>query len=154
MIKTAQTLRAVPALEERLSWLPVDLAAKAIVEIASSDSQADVALYHIVNPDASRTFGDVILKGLRQAGVDVKPVDRREWLELLGASEEDVERNPGRKLLGFYNKRMGGKEERPFMDFQVTRTSAVSPTIANCPAITESLVELWVKQWRASGFLN
>lgn len=40
------------------------------------------------------------------------------------------------------------------MDFAITQTSKVSPTIAGCKAISPELVALWVKKWKTNGFLS
>lgn len=100
MIKSGQQIKALPRLNERLSWLPVDLAASAIVEIVTNERRsAHQAVFHVVNPNDSATFADVVLPGLRQAGLSFEVVDRQQWLKALSDSAEDSARNPGRKLL-------------------------------------------------------
>lgn len=98
MIKSGQAIGALPKLDEKLSWLPVDLAAKAILEVVTVPDN-DSSIYHIVNPDDSAIFANEVLSGLKQAGIQFEAVDRREWLKRLAASEDDLTKNPGKKLL-------------------------------------------------------
>lgn len=102
MFRSAITTGHLPILEERLNWLPVDLAGKAISEIVTSYSQPSrtepsATVYHVIN--AAPAPWSAVLEGLYEGGVDFKAVDRREWLQKLAASDNDVQRNPTYKLL-------------------------------------------------------
>jgi hypothetical protein len=85
-------------IHQTLSWLPVDLAGRAIVEIVTSSDKPKSAVYHIVNPNLTGTWKDII-DGLRKAGKTFDLVDRFEWLRRLSLSEPDVTKNPTYKLL-------------------------------------------------------
>lgn len=85
-------------IHQTLSWLPVDLAGRAIVEIVTSSNKPKSAVYHIVNPNVTGTWKDII-DGLRKAGKTFDLVDRFEWLRRLSLSEPDVAKNPTYKLL-------------------------------------------------------
>ena len=156
MIKSGQRIGSMPRLEEKLSWLPVDLASKAIIEIVTRPcaERSDCAVYHILNPNAGATFERVVLRGLERAGLRFKTVSRHEWLDELTGSEDDLTANPGKKLLPFYRGRIGKETEREFVDFETRETGRVAPTIRECKAVDESLVKLWVDQWKADGFLD
>lgn len=104
MFRSANTAGHLPILEERPNWLPVDLAGKAIAEIVSSYSASDPAnsdpsatVYHVLN--AAPAPWSAVLDGLEKGGVEFKAVERRQWLEKLAASDNDVQRNPTYKLL-------------------------------------------------------
>ena len=103
MFKSANTIGALPLLEERLSWLPVDEAGRSISEIVMSSltlpehSTLDTSVFHIVNPRLA-DWSD-ILDGLRQGGLAFETVERRNWLERLAKSDPDVLKNPTYKLL-------------------------------------------------------
>ena len=114
MFKSANTTGALPLLEEvrrhsqdiadiqRLSWLPVDQAGRAVAEIVlstctSPDRAPRASVYHVLNPRISQ-WADV-LAGLKQGGLAFDAVDRREWVRRLAASETDVAVNPTFKLL-------------------------------------------------------
>jgi thioester reductase-like protein len=97
LFRSAMTTGCLPMLEEKPTWLPVDEAGRAIAEIVLNGTQADKAVYHVLNNRESR-WGD-ILEGLKAGGVQFETVDRMEWLERLAKSEADVEKNPTYKLL-------------------------------------------------------
>jgi len=102
MFRSANTTGHLPILEERPNWLPVDLAGKAISEIVTSYSQLSRAepsatVYHVLN--AAPAPWSAVLEGLKQGGIDFKAVERREWLQKLAASDNDVQGNPTYKLL-------------------------------------------------------
>jgi len=80
--------------------LPVNLAGKAIVEIVTSSTKpkSAVSVYHVVNPNDTGTWEDVV-DGLERAGKKFDRVDRFEWLDRLSRSDPDVTKNPTYKLL-------------------------------------------------------
>ena len=83
---------------QRPSWLPVDIAGRAIVEIATQPTPLKSVVYHVLNHDTTSTW-DRILSGLKQAGVRFDTVSREEWLERVAKSDPDGSRNPTIKLL-------------------------------------------------------
>lgn len=106
MFRSANTTGHLPLLEEKLNWLPVDMAGKAIAEIVSSystsntsntQSQPSARVYHVLN--ANPAPWSSVLEGLEKGGVQFKAVERRQWLERLAGSDNDVQRNPTYKLL-------------------------------------------------------
>lgn len=101
MFRTANVVGALPFLEERPAWLPVDHAGQAIAEIAvstsSPSSPSKSAVHHVLNPHYGK-WSD-ILDGLKAGGLKFDVVDRQEWLERLSKSNPDVAVNPSYKLL-------------------------------------------------------
>lgn len=100
MFKGANIVGALPLVDEHPSWLPVDYAGSAIVEVVLRPTPPKSVVYHIVNPDVSASWSD-ILSGLQAAGLEFEIVDRTEWLERLAASNKDPQTNPVIKLLVF-----------------------------------------------------
>ncbi len=100
MFKSANSIHSLPALQENTSWLPVNLAAQAIVEVStqSEESYTSPAVYHILNARAESVFEKEILDGLRMGGLQFETVDRKEWLKRLESSEDDGVKNPTKKL--------------------------------------------------------
>ncbi|KAK7060800.1 hypothetical protein VNI00_000533 [Paramarasmius palmivorus] len=150
LFKSANTVGALPVLDEHPQWLPVDYAGRGIAEIILQDSPRQV--YHIVNPNTSASWND-ILDGLESAGLKFERVDRKEWVERLASSNQDPEQNPTIKLLGFFRTRWGGETKRPML-FETTQTGKVSESIKQSPPVTSGLVTKWVASWRRSGFVN
>ena len=99
MFRAANTTGTLPDLDERPTWLPVDLAGRAISEIALSPRSAEggAELYHVLSNQPT-PWRD-ILEGLKRGGLEYSAVDRFKWLENLASSEADVAKNPTYKLL-------------------------------------------------------
>ncbi|KAK8847380.1 hypothetical protein IAR55_005238 [Kwoniella newhampshirensis] len=157
MFRSAITTGTLPMLEERPSWLPVNQAASAIVDVVTSTSgsasPSSASVYHIVNAHIS-SWSD-ILAGLKAGGLEFDVVDRHTWLENLAKSNPDVTQNPTYKLLNFYQNRIGNKDERPFQEFKVDHVESASPTMKSAvDKINPALVALWTQQWKKSGFLQ
>jgi len=88
---------------QKLSWLPVDQAGKAIAEIVLSTATSPelqlphASVYHVLNAHYGK-WSD-ILAGLKQGGLVFDAVSRKEWLDKLAKSNPDVSVNPTFKLL-------------------------------------------------------
>jgi hypothetical protein len=80
-----------------LSWLPVDIAARAVVEIVTRAEPAKAVVYHVLNPNPCNW--QVVLSALTKAGVQFDVVSRTAWLDRLAKSDPDGTRNPTIKLL-------------------------------------------------------
>ncbi|KAL1412125.1 hypothetical protein Q8F55_003125 [Vanrija albida] len=122
--RSAETLRALPELDEQPQWLPVDEAADMIAEISADYQQrqggkAAARVFNIVNPHAG-AWSDV-LDGLEATGVPFLRVSPERWLAILAESETDLEKNPTRKLLKYYQRRFGpGTEPRKPVRYDFT----------------------------------
>lgn len=79
------------------SWLPVDFAGRGISEVVLADRPKASAVYHIVNPDVTASWDDILL-GLQRAGLKFNKVQPQEWVDQLGASDADPLQNPAVKL--------------------------------------------------------
>ncbi|KIW18118.1 hypothetical protein PV08_02406 [Exophiala spinifera] len=142
----------LPRLKERPSWLPVDKAAEVIEQLALrsssasfssnhtvhgvgvggrdggsdsvSDDEADVdVVYHIVNP-CTFSFEEDLLPMLQASGAmpEFEIVDPQTWLDRLRESDGDVERNPSRKLIGYWEGKYGG-DARSSKSMKTTMTT-------------------------------
>jgi hypothetical protein len=84
-------------IEQHPSWLPVDYAGNSIAEIVLRQDPPKSMVYHIVNPNISASWDDILV-GLKDAGLEFETVEKSEWLGRLAASDKDPERNPLIKL--------------------------------------------------------
>lgn len=161
MFRSAVTTGALPDLEERVGWMPVDLAAEAIAEAAlhpsyplpppsASSATSEPRVLHILNRHT--TPFSAILSGLRRAGVQFDTVPRSAWLRRLAESDPDVARNPTRKLLPFYEGRIGGEEEKTRAELDTAMAEEMCPSMRGLRAVDEDLVAKWVEVWQESGF--
>ncbi|KAK4955913.1 putative NRPS-like protein biosynthetic cluster [Elasticomyces elasticus] len=159
MIRSALTVGALPALDERPSWLPVDVCAEVVVALALPEAQpetngqhttaitresepADDAdlVYHVLNPHTF-SFQDDLLptlkdlssqKGGRYPSFDI--VSPAAWLEKLAGSEPDPVKNPSIKLMDFWK----GKYASPTKPTTADDTPEQTDDLAN--GVQEKLV--------------
>nr|OQO17236.1 hypothetical protein B0A51_13408 [Rachicladosporium sp. CCFEE 5018] len=162
MIRSASTTGALPALDERVSWLPVDVCAEAVVDIALRDRAAEDGkenlVYHLVNPKTFHWSRD-LLPALRQCEAQLSKfevVSTSEWLDRLAKSEPDPANNPSMKLLDFWRKKYGSGskasddgEDAPGLTFETTRTVDECGLLGEVGQVVESgLMERYVRAWR------
>ncbi|KAL0256766.1 hypothetical protein SLS55_009163 [Diplodia seriata] len=161
----------LPALDENMSWLPIDVAAASILDIAlpvggresGGDGVRDVVeddaatVYHILNPQTFHWTRDFV-PALRRTGMlpPFEVVSPAEWLEKLRDSDPDVQRNPSRKLLGFwegkYGREVTGKKT---LGFQTEKTLEMAPRLGEVPMADilrddewlGRVVRRWVSSW-------
>ncbi|KAL1615746.1 Type I Iterative PKS [Neofusicoccum ribis] len=152
LLKSAQTLRALPALSGPLSWTPVDAVAGALADLALAATQPH-PVYHVDNP-VRQPWADVLPVLAEELGV---PPDRvvpfAEWIARVRAFPGPVEwENPAAKLVDFLEEdfeRMscGG------VLMGTERAREHSETMRGVGPVGEELVRKYVRRWKESGFL-
>ncbi|KAK0767222.1 hypothetical protein N5P37_000956 [Trichoderma harzianum] len=143
--------------QDVVDWTPVEDIAGLVLDVAGVNQEIPLSsisgYFHGVNPSA--TSWAEIAKSLKNYyGERIKalvPFD--EWIRALEASAidataEDVEKNPGIKLLDTY-KGMDeqGKAGIGHIYFDVKRTVAHSQTMRKLGPIDEALIKNWCDQW-------
>ncbi|EMC96842.1 hypothetical protein BAUCODRAFT_491648 [Baudoinia panamericana UAMH 10762] len=158
MVRSALTTGALPALDERPSWLPVDVCAQACVDIAlpaargqavTADRRDVELVYHVLNPQTF-SWKDDLIPCLR------------------AVSEKDPQKNPSIKLLDFWRGKYGSASKvRADGEMGTTPpasddddqgaaglTFETTETIRDCPLlgsvrqpVAEGLIEKYVKSW-------
>ncbi|KAF5024861.1 hypothetical protein F66182_3100 [Fusarium sp. NRRL 66182] len=147
MIQTAVTLGALPSLNEEMTWLPVDLAASTILDLANlrgkeaSDRTSDPDLvYHILNPKRFHWSRDM-LPSMTSAGFKFETLPTHEWMERLRSSDRDPTKNPPIKLLDWFEGKYGNKAassaEKGPLDYVTAKSREDSETLRNVPDVTD-----------------
>ncbi|KAH8920611.1 L-aminoadipate-semialdehyde dehydrogenase [Atractiella rhizophila] len=158
IFKSADTLGVVPSFDERPNWLPVDWAAKIIVDLTLSDPELTglAPVFHVVNPASAsdRPSWDDILAFLKQAGLKFEVVDQWKWLDILSKSEPDFEKNPTKKLLDFFESKYGKREKRVDKAYETSKTREVSKASREVGVAVKELIGKFVESWRKEGFLK
>ena len=144
MIRSAVSMGALPTLGDTLTWLPIDVVARVIVELCQSAKQQDV--YHVVNPKALNWTRD-LLPMLAAAGLKVEPVSAQEWLSRLAASNPDPAVNPTIKLLEFFKGKYTVPKTGPAVFYETKLTEAVSPTLKAITPPDAQLIAKMVRYW-------
>ncbi|KAI2720735.1 hypothetical protein CBS147332_3975 [Penicillium roqueforti] len=164
MFRSALTTGALPELNERLSWLPVDQCARAISDIAMNVAESSEAnmVYHLVNP---RTFSwkEDLLPALRDGSIlpEFEVVSPQEWLRRLASSDQDPEKNPSMKLIDFWTAKYashGLSETGPSGIEDAGLTFETERTVQDCPylacvedpvagGLVQRYIESWMGRW-------
>jgi thioester reductase-like protein len=144
MIRSAVSMGALPALSDTLTWLPVDVVARVIVELCQSAAHQDV--YNLLNPRSIDWTRD-LLPMLRGAGLSFEQVTAADWLARLGASNPDPAVNPTIKLLDFYKSKYALPRPGPAVFYETKLTEAASPSLKAVGAPDAALIGKMVKYW-------
>ncbi|KAI1142954.1 L-aminoadipate-semialdehyde dehydrogenase [Hypoxylon sp. FL0543] len=156
MIQSATTIGALPMLDETPSWLPVDKAASAILEVSGLNPSSKDAMsgnneevYHVLNPMLF-SWGNDLLPALKAAGLDFEVVPQREWVRRLRESEPDPNKNPPIKLLEFFaGKYDNDAAGRSGLVFETRKAAEHSETISCGFDIIESgILRKCLDNWR------
>lgn len=162
------------------SWLPIDLAAYAILDLmdaAPEPTEARVA--HVYNSDKTTSWSTIV-EYLVASGLNLQGVSIGEWLQRLESLQEDHPAGPLRSFwetavspltdnqllsqsvklrcpgLVFlqYGGRQGNSESssEPLVDTR--RACRLSPALASAGPISQTWVNRFVKAWKQSGFLT
>ncbi|KAL8281447.1 hypothetical protein RQP46_006131 [Phenoliferia psychrophenolica] len=154
MIKSAQTIGCLPDLKEDVSWLPVDYAARIILELAALPAPAPGTsqTWHIVQPKL--VAWSSVLKSLRASGLKFEIVAPADWLQRLRSGPQDPSVNPTIKLLSYYEGEYSeSASAHKWAPLDTTNTAAASKSFREAPYPDDVLVGKFVRAWRATGFL-
>lgn len=160
MIRSALQLKALPALNEVCSWLPVDTVAAIVLDLSGvldseipARREGDRALaYNLVNPHPFSWTKDV-LPALRAAGLEFETIPFADWLARMRANDQDPERNPSVKLISFWEHQLlNAKQEQGDLIFETKVTREDSMALRNAPRIVEDryvekFVKIWLQRW-------
>ncbi|KAL8839469.1 MAG: hypothetical protein Q9176_004465 [Flavoplaca citrina] len=161
MLSTAPLLHALPDLGSLpLDWLPVDIAAKAVLEVAdtmttnpsgkSATNTNGCPVVHILNPLTKPTWSD-LLSCIKTASpeLEIEILPPKEWLARLEAYEGDV---PAKKLVGLWKGAFGegedkvdGQDEGTRMEFGMEKAKSMSETMRGVGPLDEGFLE---RMWR------
>lgn len=157
MIQSVRTLGALPTIDETPSWMPVDLVARAVVELSGIRKADNVnsdksAVYNVQNSKLFNWTQD-LLPALKEAGLDFKPVPQREWVDLLRRSDPDPEINPTIKLVDFFAEKYDNdRPPRKGLAFVTRKAETVSEAMRGGFDVIKSglvgkMVDCWKTQW-------
>lgn len=169
MIQTAVTLGTLPALDEEMSWLPVDHAARIILDCcdvtinsSASDTPGVVQsspsdlVYHVLNPTRFHWTRDM-LPALAAAGFKFETLPTNQWMDRLRNSDRDATKNPPIKLLEWFESKYGhgaSTKNEGLLVYQTEETSAKSESMRGIPSVTDveyvrKVIERLQEEWRA-----
>jgi thioester reductase-like protein len=148
MLSTVKDLGCLPKLDEDLTWLPVDVAAKAVVDILFRSREEGAVeespVFHITNNNRSSRWTDLLSWSRKLT--PFKIVELKEWLGKL----EKLENHPARNLAWLWKKNVesGAEEEKEGktqITFETKNAEKVSEAMRNVGAVDEKLVrKIWM----------
>lgn len=148
LLSTVDAINCLPELVEPLDWLPLDIAASAIIEITTSnDANHEVApVYHLVNVSTKVTWSDLLVwsRGARSKPFEI--VEPMLWLQKL---ESFPKTHPAKNLLGLWRKAYENGTDEDVGSDQISLFSTVqarkkSTAMQHVPIVDEKLV---IKIW-------
>ncbi|RYP70479.1 hypothetical protein DL771_005416 [Monosporascus sp. 5C6A] len=164
IIETSKLLGLLPSTlgsMDRIDWVPVDVLADIVVELAGIDklevhsmekSPSTVQVYHAVNPE-DVDWRTLVPTVLRHLGASTRIVSWDDWVRALRQSQHDasladLKQNPGLKLLDFFESlRVAGDEASRGLVLDVELSTDKSRTLATLGPVNEEWMGLWLKQW-------
>lgn len=153
LLKSSQTLRALPAFEGDLCWTPVEDVAGTLADLLLSDRDPR-PVYHIDNP--VRQPWSEMLPVLAEA-LNIPPgnmVPFKQWVRRVRSFPGSVDGdNPAAKLVDFLDDNFvrmscGG------LLLDAKNSCEHSPTLAAVGPVSPSVVKKFVQAWKDKGFLN
>ncbi|KAH7318074.1 hypothetical protein B0I35DRAFT_431256 [Stachybotrys elegans] len=167
MLSTCKLTGCLPSLpHEPLNWIPVELAAQAVLDISLPNTtrmcrsfalefQESVytPVYHVLNPHTTPTF-DTMLRWLKGSGVSFDIVQPSEWLERLEMGlRQRPEGHSSESLLGLWKDKFGGGADASAEQDCKVETSSVFEILnsqdaskvmkAIQPVDRERMVKIW-----------
>ncbi|KAI1452552.1 hypothetical protein F4805DRAFT_462631 [Annulohypoxylon moriforme] len=153
LVRSAQALRAFPALEGRLQWVPVDSVASTIADLALNQ-KANGPIYHIDNPIGQpwEEMVGTLAEELDIPGENILPF--AEWIRKVRRSPLVTEtENPSLKLVDFLDKHFvhmscGG------IILGTAKTRERSSTLAAQSPVCADTARRYLRAWKKIGFLS
>jgi thioester reductase-like protein len=153
MLSTINVVGCLPDLpDESLNWLPLDIAANAILDVVSYNgpektSTTEIPIYHILNPHSTPAWLEMLYWLREVEGDRLQIIEPAAWLQSLEDwLARDGADHPSRKLLSLWKEAYqsigDGVKMKP--GFSVTRAASASSTMRSVQPLSRDLV---VKMW-------
>ena len=157
MFASSKVTGVLPDLDEKLHWLRVDIAARAIVQIAfslmkaneqttDSDEMIPCPVFHVLNGHERPSWSEMLewIKAI-EPGLEVIPPT--EWIKKLEAVEGVSPTHPARRLLPMWKEAYGEEKvadgSKP-VGFGMERTLQAAPILGEVEPIDEGFFrKLW-----------
>ncbi|KIP01948.1 hypothetical protein PHLGIDRAFT_319891 [Phlebiopsis gigantea 11061_1 CR5-6] len=159
LLKSSIHLGCVPTLDKTISWIPVDAAATAFIEMRTSKSST----LHLAHPRP--VAWSAVVEPLATE-FNLAQVSYDEWMARLeksgrGLSAESevamMRHNPALKIFDFFKDAQNGIDRSPeamaLPQMDVTEAQVSAPSLRTLPQLSGRDAMNWVAYWRKLGFL-
>lgn len=159
MLSSVKVTKSLPDLKEKLDWLPVDIAAKAVLEAAmpkesnmkttspAETSASNIQIYHILNPNTKPTWLDLLSWLQRLSPERFAIVPPAEWVTQLDNLSGEAASHPARKLLGLWKDAYAGDEKegnKETVVFEMEKTKGAVSAMRDVRPVGEALFgKIW-----------
>ncbi|CAG8107562.1 unnamed protein product [Penicillium olsonii] len=145
ILQCAETIHALPKLEDLLSWTPVDIIASSVVDLTLAPAAGEVL--NVTNSTLSHWTHD-LLPLLKQAGLDFEELNQREWLSRLRDSNPDPKLNPPIKLVEFFASKYDNDSPSRVLLYDTKKAQAAAPSLRQAEGLTLDLVTRFISYFR------
>lgn len=154
LVHTSKIMKKLPRTlgnQDRVDWVPMDVAAGAVIDVATTSTNEPTQVYHLTNPHTTSwsQLYPVIQTFYKNAGVEIDVVEYDAWvdeLKRIPQTKENAERVPGLKLLEFYES-MRPETGMGLPALETMRTEGASKTLRDGRAVDEEVMRKWLEQW-------
>ncbi|KAE8441859.1 hypothetical protein EG329_004214 [Mollisiaceae sp. DMI_Dod_QoI] len=153
MIRSALVTGALPdsvGSGDHCSWIDLGTLSRCVLELgglSGGENEEEQLVYNLVSPRPISWKGDFLPK-LKEAGLEFEVVRKGEWLGKLKDSEVDVEKNPSRKLLGFWEAQENTAVDKK-VNFETKEAERGSGTLRIMGKVVEGdYIKRLLKAWR------
>lgn len=142
-----------------IDWIPVDILSNIIIDLMQASFAAQTSeepyakFHHLANPRRTTwsSLLPTIVEHLRTPESKVQVVPLGQWLMALQDSvattkPEDVNRNPGLKLIDFYEGMAEGEKDGGVW-LETRETEKESETMRSLQGVGPQWMDIWLKQW-------
>ncbi|MCJ1380709.1 hypothetical protein MMC17_003817 [Xylographa soralifera] len=164
MLSTVHVTNSLPDLEhEKLDWLPVDIAAQAVLQIAhgvEGEDTSEIPVYHLINENNKPTWMEMLvwMKTIYARPFDIVPPEK--WVKQLENLSVDHTNHPAQKLLGLWENayctdstredNSGGNLEVRFVTDKTRKAAPVMLTVS--PIDEQHFTRMW--KWIEEEMVN
>ena len=158
LVKSSQSIGALPALPGPMGWTPADYVARGLVEITTQPDEVQLhPIYHIENP-VRQPWAEAlsVLAGALEISSAALPFE--EWVRRVRdwprqGDNTAAGANPAYLLVDFLEEHFlrmscGG------LLLGTAKAREHSPSLAKMGPVSDELIRLFVRSWREAGFLS
>ncbi|EXJ82474.1 hypothetical protein A1O3_06287 [Capronia epimyces CBS 606.96] len=143
ILQCAKTIKALPRLDDILSWTPVDVMAASFVELSLAPV-VDSPVLNVTNATLNHWTQD-LLPLLREAGLEFEELPKQAWVRRLRESNQDPEANPPVKLLEFFTQKYDHDHPSRTLLYETKSARTASPSLANARGLNRDFTSRFVK---------
>nr|A5PHD6.2 RecName: Full=3-methylorcinaldehyde synthase; Short=MOS; AltName: Full=Non-reducing polyketide synthase 1; AltName: Full=Xenovulene A biosynthesis cluster protein aspks1 [Sarocladium sp. 'schorii']AFD18255.1 PKS1 [Sarocladium strictum]AWM95789.1 non-reduciing polyketide synthase methylorcinaldehyde synthase [Sarocladium sp. 'schorii']CAN87161.2 methylorcinaldehyde synthase [Sarocladium strictum] len=157
LVKSSQSIGALPALPGPMGWTPADYVARGLVEIATQPDNIELyPIYHIENP-VRQPWDEALAVLADEMGISSEALPFQEWVQTVRdwprqGDNTAAGANPAYLLVDFLEDHFlrmscGG------LLLGTAKAREHSPSLAGMGPVSDELLRLFVRSWKEVGFL-